>query len=372
MSVEEPTRSIPDNGHRRLPPSLDDLISAYRSGARTSYEDYDKVRSSYQRAHGVIKDEFYARHLENTGAVLIEPHKGRWQLFASRKIRLRYDNVTTAGVQPAFEAALWRARALERQSGLVLGGRSRRVLVEMIFVIITYLLGVLDALQNKGLDASAVRKRIEAALEAVEKELERLDDFAKSAARKASLRFYLLGLPLGGVAIVLLGWGAKGLEIIGTPPTQLRICLACGGIGAIVSVMVRITRGQNIYIDSEQGHAVTVLAGGFRPVVGAIFGAALYVFMAGGLLPIDRPDGTTTQHYFFASLAFLAGFSERWAQDTIVRSIPSLPTVGQDGNPPEPPPPSGQDRKKKPPDDAGNGSAPAKTPDPPVDLDQRA
>lgn len=342
-----PTRATNGNGNGVLPPSLDDLILAYQHGERTDFADYEAVKSTYQHHNGPIKDEFYARHIDGTGAVLIQPPGFMNSVRGVRRIRLRYDSVLTAGVQPAFEAALWRARALERESGLVLGGRSRQVLVEMIFVIVTYLLGVLDALKPTGdLDSPVVRKRIEAALAAVTKELERLDGFAKSAARKASLRFYLLGLPLGGLAIVLLIWAARWLSIIGTPPTLLRICLTCGGIGAIVSVMVRITRGQNIYIDSQQGHAVTVLAGSFRPVIGAVFGAALYVFMEGDLLPIARPDAAADDSYFFAGLAFLAGFSERWAQDTIVRSIPSLPSVGHDGLAPGPARPGSRSRSE--------------------------
>lgn len=330
---DEIDRVISENGHAALPPSLDDLILAYQSGEQTNFANYENVKSTYQKQHGLIKDEFYARHLQGTGAILLQPRGVMAKIRGLRKIRLRYDSVTTAGVQPAFEAALWRARALERESGLVLGGRSRKALVEMIYVIITYLLGVLDALQSaRDSNFPAVPERMETALGAARKELERLDGFAKSAARKASLRFYLFGLPLGVAASVLLTWAAKGLAIIGTPPTLMRICLACGGIGAIVSVMVRITRGQNISIDSEQGHAVTLLAGSFRPLIGAVFGAALYVFMEGQLLPIARPQDSAAQNYFFAGLAFLAGFSERWAQDTIVRSVPTLAAVGQEGN----------------------------------------
>ncbi|TYP87580.1 hypothetical protein [Blastococcus xanthinilyticus] len=333
-------RTAQSNGVReraQLPPSLDDLIRAYTQDQRSGSEPYEQVKLEYQRENGKIKDEFYARNIRNTGAVLIQPPGFMAGPRGVRRIRVRYDNAITAGVQPSFEAALWRARALERESGLVLGGRSRKVLTEMIFVIIAYLLGVLDSLKATGnLGAPGDRERIQAALDAVKDELERLDAFRRSAARKASLRWYLVGLPIGGAVIVAMTWSARRLELIGTPPTLMQICLACGGIGAIVSVMVRITRGQNLVIDSEQGHAVTLLAGAFRPLIGAVFGAALYVFMEGGLLPIARPGEADVEGYFFASVAFLAGFSERWAQDTIVRSVPTLPSIGKEGSTPLP------------------------------------
>jgi hypothetical protein len=43
----------------------------------------------------------------------------------------------------------------------------------------------------------------------------------------------------------------------------------------------------------------------------------------GGLIPLDVTD---ERLLFFAGLAFLAGFSERWAQDTILRSAPIAPS----------------------------------------------
>ena len=81
---------------------------------------------------------------------------------------------------------------------------------------------------------------------------------------------------------------------------------------------------------------MTVLAGALRPIVGAIFGAVLHVLVTGGLLPLAMPDtagGQGELNMFFAGLAFLAGFSERWAQDTIVQSIPKWQS-SQDELPP--------------------------------------
>ena len=54
-----------------------------------------------------------------------------------------------------------------------------------------------------------------------------------------------------------------------------------------------------------------------------MFGIALYVFVTTGLVPFAVPADDLKQQLFFAGLAFLAGFSERWAQDTIVQSAPT-------------------------------------------------
>jgi hypothetical protein len=64
-----------------------------------------------------------------------------------------------------------------------------------------------------------------------------------------------------------------------------------------------------------------VLFGVLRPLVGCVFGWALYALVAGGLASyIQIPDDADTRTLFFSSLAFIAGFSERFAQDVIVRT----------------------------------------------------
>jgi hypothetical protein len=305
-------------------PSLDELIAAFQATGRPNY---DELRKRFQKENGRLRDTYFARNI-HAGAVIVEPKGLGARVTQLRRIRIRYDGLDAVNVQPEFEAAIWRCRAMERQSGLILGGRSRKVLVEMLFAILVYLLGVLDATGSPAhqrrdpLPASERRKRVDAALKSAGTELNRLDAFTRDAARKASLRWYLLGLPLGAIGGIILIEAADAMSIVGAPPEVVRVCFASGAVGAIVSVMTRITRGQRLVIDSEQGHLVTLLAGGFRPLIGAVFGLALYVFVQGGLVPIAVPPDPSKERLFFAALAFLAGFSERWAQDTIVKSAP--------------------------------------------------
>ena len=56
-----------------------------------------------------------------------------------------------------------------------------------------------------------------------------------------------------------------------------------------------------------------------EPVVGAIFGVALFVLIASTLLPVEPPSGSDDT-YVYVAVAFLAGFSERFAQDMFVRT----------------------------------------------------
>lgn len=306
---------------RRQTPSLDELIVSFWTPERPCYE---KDRTAYQLEHGQIRDSYFAKHI-HAAALIVKPPGVLAHVTQKRKINLRYDGLRAAAVQPEFEAAIWRARALERESGLILGGRSRKVLVEMLYTILVYLLSVLDAVsecQGSKDEQADRRRRVESALKSVNKELDRLDTFMRAASEQTSLRWYLLGLPAGAlVGFGMISAADRWSTLVGAPSQLVRVCFACGAVGAIVSVMTRITRGQRL-VDSQQGHFVTLLAGGFRPLIGAVFGLALYVFVQGGLVPIATPDDDTKGIMFFAALAFLSGFSERWAQDTIVQSAP--------------------------------------------------
>jgi hypothetical protein len=90
-----------------------------------------------------------------------------------------------------------------------------------------------------------------------------------------------------------------------------------GAVGAIVSVMTRLS-GSGVAIDYETGRGYLALLGAFRPLIGATFGVALYFGIASGILQTAIPTDANEVFVFFAFIAFLAGFSERWAKDMLV------------------------------------------------------
>jgi ABC-type branched-subunit amino acid transport system permease subunit len=93
------------------------------------------------------------------------------------------------------------------------------------------------------------------------------------------------------------------------------VSLFAGGIGAIVSVMTRVTRG-NLALEREISNLTAVLLGGVRPFIGAIFGGLLFVLIEGNVISI-APGGTDPTFVTYAGLAFIAGFSERIAKSAI-------------------------------------------------------
>ncbi|MGH4018042.1 MAG: hypothetical protein ACRDT0_02120 [Pseudonocardiaceae bacterium] len=302
--------------------SIEDLIKTYRDGSTKA--KYWRVRKEFEKINnGTIAQAYFAKKM-HAGAVLLEVADGY-------KIRLAYDGAKSAMAPPSFEEVLWRTLCEERQSSVLLTGRPKDVVVQTVYSVVVYLLNVLDSLPTDE-STDAGRERLDAAVASASRELDRLHNFVRDASGRASLQSYLFGLPFGimgaSILFVLATWLSttfSSLEL-----ETLAVCLASGAIGAVVSVMTRTTRGQHLDVDIEQSPRVTVLTGSFRPIIGALFGAALFILVQGGLLPLTPPataSGTSAELFFFCGLAFIAGFSERWAQDTIVRSAPTVPAA---------------------------------------------
>ena len=78
----------------------------------------------------------------------------------------------------------------------------------------------------------------------------------------------------------------------------------------------------------ESGDSPLTLMGAVRPFVGAIFALAVFVFAESPLLPLEGASKDDT--FLLVGLGFLAGFSERFAQDMFVRCGQRLAGPGDD------------------------------------------
>jgi hypothetical protein len=86
--------------------------------------------------------------------------------------------------------------------------------------------------------------------------------------------------------------------------------------------MLRVTN-QPLQIDYHAGKSLMVFAGVFRPLIGALFGLIFFVLLNAGILQaVSLPEERDKFLYFVAAITFLAGFSERRAQDILVRGSP--------------------------------------------------
>jgi hypothetical protein len=157
--------------------------------------------------------------------------------------------------------------------------------------------------------------------------LDQAEEFMLRCATRRAQAKYLKGMLLGTVAIgaviaaVTVALAATGdlTRLAG----QLLLVATAGMVGAVVSVLWRMTSGSfrmNLpTLDHDMKGTDLRLMAGLRPVIGLVFALGAIVLVMGELIPLDQQDGTS-QSALFAGIGFLAGFSERLAQDMFARS----------------------------------------------------
>lgn len=233
------------------------------------------------------------------------------------EIEFVYFPDATKTTSPEIEAAVWKARSYYLDADQSESAR-HDLIVRDIFVLIAYLLDLADAEAMSGYD----RKRTEHALPKVSDDLRQIAIKIERALSIEARHYYLAGMFIG---IVVLLIGVQAINLITKHFTSVHIdtlglgAVVAGGVGAVLSVMTRLT-ANNLRVDPTVGRPLVLVAGGFRPLIGGIFAFAIYIFVRGGLLPIRVTVTGLKETYFFLGIAFLAGFSERLAQDAVTRA----------------------------------------------------
>jgi hypothetical protein len=148
----------------------------------------------------------------------------------------------------------------------------------------------------------------------VSKQLDTADQYYQHFTQRTIRVSYFQGIGYGMLAIVVLFvlfYVFRGSLKV---PVTLLWSIMAGALGALTSVLSSATFGR-IVLDRTQGGTWNTFLGAFRPIIGALFGAAFFTLINAGFLPVKIPS--SNQIALYASIAFLAGFSHRWAQDTL-------------------------------------------------------
>jgi hypothetical protein len=192
--------------------------------------------------------------------------------------------------------------------------KPRKVCMRLIMGVVSSLLGTLDARRRSGGPACVDAPDVEC----LENVFERARGYYDRSAQRQAQIEYFLGMA-GGLALLIGGLFTLGVLTSASFRTEpLLYTPLAAGLGAFVSVLARMTRGQ-LLLSYESGRTIMRLLGLIRPLLGALFGAAVYVLLAGGLLTINPPE-QSTRLFFYIGIAFVAGFSERFAQDMVARA----------------------------------------------------
>ena len=160
----------------------------------------------------------------------------------------------------------------------------RKICLRMIFGVITTLLGTLDHRQLER-DSGNLPVRPfgadPAEVETLERELKQAQAYYESSAQRQAQLEYLVGM------VMFLGLAVAGTAAIAlfTPllDEAATVSVLGGAAGAVVSVMNRMTSG-SLKVRPEAGKKTIRALGFMRPVIGAVFGAVVYLFLDGGIV----------------------------------------------------------------------------------------
>ncbi len=191
----------------------------------------------------------------------------------------------------------------------------RAVAMQWLLLVESHLLGYLEA----HADAPPPPAEIEEFARQERAELKRIEEYyIRSGEKRARMRYvegmFTLGLAAVLVAAVVTAGALQlfgALDLGAASVREFYAATAGGAVGAIASVLMRMSGKGNFVIDHELGRWEVVVVGAYRPIVGAISGIVVYFVVQTPLVPIDG-DALTLP--FFVVASFLAGFSERWTR----------------------------------------------------------
>jgi hypothetical protein len=280
----------------------------------------------FKREHGEIRKEYWCRYQASGVVLTARPLPRRPGTLWRPDEILRLHSVTdwrTTHV-PDITAALHRWQTLAIKASEILRDATEHIVLEQIFEGMTRLLAAVDqpdtATATPSGDAqSAANKELAQVLERDSEQLQQAEAYYARAGENSARIVYFRGMIIGtafcGVGIAL---AAVILWVVGdwhphhTATRELFASVAMGALGAIVSVMGRMASSNGFNLDYEVGRKSVRRLGSLRPWIGATFALAIYLALKSSLLEIGQVKNPDI--YFYATIAFVAGFSERRAK----------------------------------------------------------
>jgi len=198
---------------------------------------------------------------------------------------------------------------------IVLTGVRQRICLQLVAASAAHLLSLVDtSAGHADEDATAAALRRERAA------IDKTTEYYRHAANGQAQIAYFAGM--AAVAVLISAVAALALAI--EWHTWVAALIA-GAVGAVVSVVQRINAG-DFELEYDVGRPYAFFLGGLRPMIGAAFALAISFAFTSGMthLPVSDSDPAANKRMAILVVAFLAGFSERFAQDTLATAAPKL------------------------------------------------
>ena len=321
MSDVSPVRQVEaqSRGNEGHPPAFSELVYAHHNWWRARQAGtpdpaaeaaYDSVLTAFEARHGPIVRAYWCSEIESAVALTERKRLGglRSPVFGFHR-----ESDWATNTAPRVAAELHHCDQLAVRANAVLTGVRQRICLELIVACAAHLLSLVDARAGVGNNAKTA-----AAVEHEREEIEKVKDYYCDAANGQAQLIYFGGIAT--VMVVLAAICTLWLSITWATPIA---ALIAGAIGAVVSVVQRINSG-SFELDYDVGGPYIFFLGGLRPLIGGAFAVAISFAFDGGLLhaPIAASESIDHRHLALLVISFLAGFSERFAQDTLTSVLP--------------------------------------------------
>jgi hypothetical protein len=282
------------------------VLVGHMHGDEIARNQVHDLLEDFQVQHGKLADGYWPNHFQGAAALTEEP-----------ALYVCYGNLDAPIFDPVARA-INDTRTISIRALRLLSGRDLRTCLELLFFEVTEAIDLLDETarrENAG-QAELSTEFVSKALARIETERVDTEAYLEASAERRAQFMYFQGMIGGLAACMVLAVLARATEAAGLVPITLAGPFIAGALGSVVSVLARMTRSQ-LRLDYEAGASMLRLLGAVRPFVGAVFACALLLLVEGGLLPIQLPLEANSRVAFVLGLGFLAGFSERWAQDML-------------------------------------------------------
>jgi hypothetical protein len=318
LAAEPTKRPVHAVAHRSHDPSFAELVYAHFAWWREVREDgkaeasaaYHEVLTRFERIHGRLVHAFWCSHVASAVALTERKPKYPWQRMTTSFHR-ESDWATKA--HPEITLQLHRCDDLAVRARTVLTGVRQRICLQLVAQSAAHLLALADLRAGRAADADA-----EQTLESESAALDQAEKYYRQAANGQAQIVYFSGMVTVAALVSIFAVLFLSVEW----KSGLAAFIA-GAVGAVVSVIQRINNGA-FELSYDVGRPYAFFLGALRPLIGGAFALAItFAFTSGILhLPISSKDPTADDRLAILVVGFLAGFSERWAQDTLTTAFP--------------------------------------------------
>lgn len=326
MSDVSPVRQVEaqPRGNAVHPPTFAELVYAHHDWWRARQAGrpdpaaeaaFDSVLTAFEAQHGQITRVYWCSEIES--AVALTERK-RLHGLRSPVFGFHRESDWATQTAPAVASELHRCDELAVRATAVLTGVRQRICLELVVSCAAHLLSLVDTRAGAG-DETRTAEAVE--LEGAQ--MKKVKDYYCEAANGQAQLIYF-----GGIATVMVALAAVCALWLSLSWATPIAALIAGAVGAVVSVVQRINSG-SFELDYDVGGPYIFFLGGLRPLIGGAFAVAISFAFDGGLLqtPVAATESADHRRLALLVISFLAGFSERFAQDTLTAALPEAKSM---------------------------------------------